>query len=221
MNALNKNRILWFTILALLTQIEGKVHAQKSESKITELWQEMYVYKDFNENWSGGLLFNNLYSSQFGNYEWFLEGGSSFHAYKWLDIEAIYRQGFYDLNGSKVVEYRPMIRFSGKTQIGNWHIRNRHRVEIRMFENSESRVRYRVDLKLKPKFNWTAFNINPYVLEEIFISHNGFSRNRFYAGIEGNYSWFEPTVYMLLESNSISNDWDNRLIVGFMLGFKL
>ncbi|NKI27471.1 DUF2490 domain-containing protein [Arenibacter sp. 6A1] len=221
MRASKKTRMFWFAILVLLTLVEGKVNAQNRESGVTELWQELYVYKNFNKKWRGEILFNNLYSSEFGNYDWFLEGKSAFKITKWLGVEAIYRQEYYDLNGSKVVEYRPMIRFSGKIKIRDWRIRNRHRIELRMFEIGETRLRYRTDLKIKPSFNWTNLNLNPYVLEEIFINQNGFSRNRVYVGIEGKICRFEPAIYMLLQSNIKSNNWDNQPIVGIMMGFEL
>ncbi|SHI55669.1 hypothetical protein SAMN04487911_10372 [Arenibacter nanhaiticus] len=219
--ALKKTRLDWFAILVMFTLKAGKIYAQNSESGIAELWQELYVYKDFNQKWRGEILFNNLYSSQFGNYDWFLEGKTAFKINEILGVEAIYRQEYYDLNGSKGVEYRPMIRFSGKFKIRDWSIRNRHRIELRMFEIGETRLRYRTDFKIKPNFNWTNLNLNPYVLEEIFINQNGFSRNRVYVGIEGKKWRFEPAIYMLLQSNIISDNWDNQPIVGIMMGFEL
>ena len=210
---------LFLTVLP--TVIGWEVSAQHAEYEITELWQEFYVYKDLNEKWSGSILLNNLYSSEFGHYDWFLEGKSTYHATKWLDIEAMYRQEYYDLNGSEIVEYRPMIRFSGKARIQNWRVRNRHRFELRMFEIGKTRFRYRTDLKINPNFNWTSFNIDPFVLQEVFINQKGFSRNRIYAGIQGKNRRFEPSVYMVLQSNIVSNNWNNQLIVGFIMGFEL
>lgn len=208
--------IALFTILS-----SEKVSAQLVESGINELWQELYIYKELNEKWSGGILLNNLYSSEYGHYDWFLEGKLSFRAIKWLEIEAMYRQEYYASNGTDIVEYRPMIRFSGKTQFWDWSIRNRHRFELRMFEIGKTRLRYRTDLKINPNFNWTSYNIDPFLLEEVFINQNGFSRNRIYAGIQGKKQRFEPSVYMVLQSNIISNTWHNQLILGFMMGFEL
>ncbi len=211
--------IFSFVILAMV--FGGNANAQQVESGIKEFWQELYIYNDFGEKLSGEILFNNLYSSQLGNYDWFLEGEISFHANEWLDIEALYRYEFYDLNSAKVQEYRPMVRFSGKTQIGNWSIRNRHRFELRIFEKGENKFRYRTDLKIKPNLNWTCLKLNPYLLEEIFISERRLSRNRIYGGIEGKKGRFEPAVYMLMQSDYILNNWNNRFIIGVVLGLEL
>ena len=216
-----KNKGKW-SFIAFMTILSGeKGSAQLFESGINELWQELYIYKDLSEKWSGGILLNNLYSSEFGHYDWFLEGKSSFHANKWLAIEAMYRQEYYASNGTEIVEYRPMIRFSGKTQFWDWSIRNRHRFELRMFEIGKTRLRYRTDVKINPNFNWTSFNIDPFVLQEVFINQNGFTRNRIYAGIQGKNQRIEPSVYLVLQSNIISNTWHNQLILGFMMGFEL
>lgn len=217
---LKKIGIFSVAILALVALFGGNANARQTESGIKEFWQELYIYRDFDEKWSGEILFNNLHSLQFGNYDWFLEGEISFHANKWLDIEAMYRHEFYDLNGAKVQEYRPMIRLSGSTNIGNWSFRNRQRFELRMFEIGDAHFRYRTDLTIKPNWNWTSFKIKPYLQEEIFIGEKRFTRNRIYAGIEGKKGRFEPAIYILMQSDNILNNWNNRLIVGVMLGFE-
>jgi hypothetical protein len=91
-----------FSLAILVVVFVRNADAQQTEPGIKEFWQESYVHSDFDEKWSGEIPFNNLYSSQLGNYNWFLEGGMSFHANEWLDIEALYRQEFYELNGAKV-----------------------------------------------------------------------------------------------------------------------
>lgn len=90
-----------------------------------------------------------------------------------------------------------------------------------MFEKGENRFRYKTDLKIKPNLNWTSLKLNPYLLEEIFISEKRFSRNRIYGGIEGKRGRFEPAVYMLMQSDYLSSNWDKRFIVGVVLGIEL
>lgn len=194
---------------------------KEDEPTISEFWQELYIYRGIGSRWTAAMLYNNLYSSKWGNYDWFLEARIIYQAKKWLTVEAMYRHEFYDVNDVKVQEYRPMLRFSGKKKIGIWSFRNRHRIELRMFEIGETRFRYRTDLKIKPNLDWSSFKINPYVQEELFVSNEKLSRNRLYCGLEGKKGRFEPTIYALLQSDNREIKWHNRFIIGIMLGLEL
>lgn len=212
-------RIIFSIIILFLSS--AFANAQNENSGLDEFWQELFVYRQFSEKVRGELLFNNLYSSQLGNYDWFLEGKIAYSVLHWLDVELLYRHEFYDFNGTKVQEYRPMFRVSGKTKIGNWDFKNRHRLEYRMFEIGESQLRYRTDLKIKPNWNWTSLNLNPYVNEEIFFAREKMSRNRIYGGFEAKAGRFEPAVYFLIQSDNLNSDWMHRNIVGVVLGIEL
>jgi len=211
--------ILLFLGLFLNSEL---VVAQSEESGVKEVWQEIYLFHDFNDKLYAELLFNNLYNINAGNsYDWFLEAKLTYHWLQWLDVDAMYRHEYYKIGTNWVQEYRPMIRFSGKTEFGNWSIRNRHRFELRIFEFGETRFRYRTDVKIKPNWDWTFMNLNPYMQEEIFLGKKGFSRNRLYGGVEGKTGRFEPALYMLIQSDNILSNWNNRFIFGFVLGFEL
>lgn len=210
---------LLFVGLCLNSEI---VVAQSEKSGVKEIWQEIYLFHDFNEKFYSELLFNNLYNVTAGSsYDWFLEGKLKYHWQPWLDVEAMYRHEYYKIGTDWVQEYRPMIRFSGKTELGNWSIRNRHRFELRMFEIGKTRFRYRTDVKVKPNRDWTCINLSPYIQEELFFGKKGFSRNRLYGGVEGKAGRFEPAFYMLIQSDNIFSNWRNRFIVGFILGIEL
>lgn len=197
------------------------VAAEDNESGIEEFWQEAYLYRNFSEKWRGEILFNNLYSKNLGNYDWFLEGKLCYHANNWLDLEFLYRHEFYDFEGSKVQEYRPMFRVSGKKKIGAWTFRNRHRFEYRLFEVESNHFRYRSDLKINPNWNLTSMDINPYLTEEIFVSHEKVTRNRVYFGIEGKKGKIEPALYWLIQSDKYNGSWKSRNILGVMIGVNL
>uniref|UniRef100_UPI00321704AE DUF2490 domain-containing protein n=1 Tax=uncultured Draconibacterium sp. TaxID=1573823 RepID=UPI00321704AE len=212
-----------YILLILLFIISGNrtIYANDKESGIKEFWQEAYLYTSFFEKLRGEILFNNLYSRDIGNYDWFLEGKLTYPVKSWLDLELLYRHEFVDINGIKEQEYRPMFRVSGKKQIGNWKFRNRHRLEYRMFSTDDSQLRYRSDLKVKPSWNWTSVNMNPYVTGEIFVAKEKLTRTRFYGGVEAKKGRFEPAVYGLVQSDKISGSWNNRLIIGIVLGLEL
>ena len=210
-------KILVMTVLILW----GKTGNTENNYMVQELWQEFYVIKNFNKKIGGELLFNNLHSFSYGSYDWFLEGKINYHAKSWLDMEFMYRQEFYDLNGITAQEYRPMARLSGKTRLGNITIRNRHRIEFRMFEVETNHIRYRSDLMVKPDWDLTSLNLNPYLSEEIFVARGKMTRNRFYGGITGQMGRFEPALYFLLQSDAIENGWKPRNILGVMLGIEI
>lgn len=195
--------------------------AEDRGSGIEEFWQEAYLYHNLSEKWRVEILFNNLYSQSLGNYDWFLEGKLCYHANNWLDLELLYRHEFYDFNDTKVQEYRPMFRVSGKKEFGNWTIRNRHRFEYRLFEAESNHFRYRSDLKINPNWNLTSMNINPYLVEEIFVAREKVNRNRVYLGIEGRKGKLEPSLYWLIQSDKSNGSWKNRNILGVMIGIKL
>lgn len=199
----------------------GKTVNAENERTLKEFWQELYIVKNFNEKIGGEVLFNNLQKFGYGSYDWFLEGKINYHAKSWLDMELMYRHEFYDLNGIMVQEYRPMFRLSGKTCWGNISIRNRHRIEYRIFEVGGSQVRYRSDLRLKPRWDLTSLNLNPYLTEEIFIAGGEMTRNRLYGGIVGQMGRFEPSFYVLLQSDAIENGWVPNNILGIMLGIEI
>jgi hypothetical protein len=221
MSILNKRILLFYIILILAICVSKRAIAQKNESGIDEFWQELYIDYTFSKKWSGGLLFNNMYSRKLGNYDWFVESKLAYEANKFLNVELMYRHEFYDVNGVKVQEYRPMLRVSGNTILWNWNIRNRHRIEYRMFEIEETQFRYRTDLTISPNWDWTSFAMNPYLSEEIFVADKRFSRNRIYFGIEGRKGRFIPAIYSLFQSDYYMKDWHNRIILGCRLGIEL
>ncbi len=210
-------RALAVTVFVLF----GTTVNAENDRTLNEFWQEIYVYRNFSEKIGGEVLYNNLQSFGVGSYDWFLEGKINYRAKSWLDMELMYRHEFYDENGVTLQEYRPMFRLSGKTLLGRISVRNRHRIEYRMFEAGGNHIRYRSDLRVKPGWDLTSLNLNPYLTVEIFIARGEMTRNRLYGGISGQIGRFEPTVYFLLQSDAIENDWIPRNILGIMLGIEI
>lgn len=211
--------IIFFLCFVSFSQAEARPEQDKTEFE--EFWQEFYVYHNISDKFSTEVLFNNLYGSEQGFYDWFVEGKLRYRLNSWVNFEAMYRHENYKLGDRRVVEYRPMFRSSLKKSVGKWSFRNRHKLEYRLFEVGESHVRYRTDLKIKPQLNWTSLKLNPYVTEEIFVAHQQYTRNRVYAGIEGKKGKIEPGAYLLLQSNNNTDLWAHRLIVGLVLGLEL
>ena len=221
LNILHHGKSSLILFVFFLYSLFNGVFANDKDSGVKEIWQELYLYHDFGEKFSAGVLFNNLYSFQFGNYDWFIEGGLTYRVRPWLNVEGMFRQEYYYVGDKWVYESRPMIRFSGKIELGNWKIRNRHRFEMRIFEFGISQFRYRSDVRVKPSWNWTKMNLNPYLQEEIFINEQRLSRVRSYFGIMGNKGRFSPMIYGLIQSDNFIHQWLHRLIVGIGIDIKL
>ena len=64
------------------------VFANDKNSGVKEIWQELYLFHHFGEKFSAGVLFNNLYSFQFGNYDWFIEGELKYEVAKQTKLAA-------------------------------------------------------------------------------------------------------------------------------------
>jgi hypothetical protein len=188
---------------------------------IQEVWQEFYLHHSVNEKLSTQLLFNNLYHDEWGNYDWFAEAGLKYKLKPWLAVEGMYRQEYFRVEGSWQKEYRPMLRLSTRTKLGRWHVRNRQRLELRMFDQYPTGLRFRSDIRIKPDWSFTTLNISPFVSEEVFVSKGRLSRVRSYAGFMASRGRFAPMAYLVMQSDEGTSYWQHRLIFGIGLGIEL
>lgn len=208
-------------LLILFISFCKSLNAKSNNSGINEFWQEFYVYHQFNEKIRSDLLINNLYSSQLGNYDWFLEASMTIEAKKWLDIGVRYRQEYYKFNDNIWKEFRPAILFSVHTTMGVLNFRNRHRFELRMFETEDTHFRYRPDIKITTDRDWTTLKLRPYVIEEVFISKRRMVKNRVYLGVDGKIGRIEPGIYFLIQADHVIEKWDYLKIIGIRLGIEI
>ena len=185
-----------------------------------QIWQEFYISTTLSKNISAGLLFNTLYNSELRNYDRFIEGSFKYQLKEWLRLEALYRYENYVDSEIWTYEKRPSVRFVMQKNIEKWSFTYRNRFEMRYFEKYDSEFRYRTDFKVMPEINLTSWQLNPYLLEEVFVGKGEFSRVRSYLGIQGKKKWFEPGIYLLVQSDKNSRSWTNALIGGIVLGVK-
>ncbi len=207
-----------FVILACLSL---NLCAKKKVYKHKGIWQELYLYHAPSEKFSFGILLNNLYSTSEGNKDWFVQPGVKYEIVTNIHIESLFRREYFKSDDGWTYENRSTIRLSGQTHIGNWSIRNRHRVELRYFEKESSSYRYRTDIKLKPDWSFTKLKLKPYIQEEAFVSSKKVSRIRSYFGIQGKKEAFEPSIYLLVQSNNLGDYFKHLLIYGISVGIQL
>ncbi|WP_439185407.1 DUF2490 domain-containing protein [Carboxylicivirga taeanensis] len=217
----DKGGIILFLLILFTFSVNPVVARDDAEEVIDEYWQELYAYASFNKKLILGLLFNDLYSVQKGNYDWFIEGGIKYRVNSWLTAEALFRQEYYKQGALWTYESRPMLRFSGSKALGMWKLRNRQRFEMRFFERSPTRFRYRTDVKVLPHLRMTSWNLSPYVQEELFVSDGRISRIRSYLGVQGKRGKVEPSIYLLLQSKLNRYIAKNMLIYGMCIGIEL
>lgn len=220
-NTFTGKNIYIISVFILCFLFSNRVSANDRFSEQREFWQELYLYHPLGEKFTAGILFNNLYNTSWGNYDWFLQGILKYDLNSFFYIEGMFRQEYYKLGDIWTHESRPMIRIAGKTKLGNWKIRNRHRIEMRMFEFGHTQFRYRTDLRVKPDWDFTAMNLNPYFTEEIFVNSNRLSRVRSYLGIQGKKGRFEPAAFLLIQSRNLVSEWRHILIGGISLEIEI
>ncbi|MBI9063682.1 MAG: DUF2490 domain-containing protein [Marinilabiliaceae bacterium] len=217
----NKGGMILFLLILFMFSVNPIEANNDANDLIDEFWQELYVYSPLTKKLTFGLLFNDLYGVQAGNYDWFIEGGLKYKINKWLTTEVLYRQEYFKTGTVWTYENRPMLRISGSKTFGIWKVRNRQRFEMRFFKNDPFRFRYRTDVKVSPQWNFTSWNLNPYVQEELFMSEGRMSRIRSYLGIQGKEGRVEPSAYLLIQTKLNGRIARNNLIFGICFGIEL
>lgn len=198
--------------------------ATKANSKNTvdEWWQELFLYHPFSEKWIAGVLLNNFYIAEVGNKDWFAQGVLKYKISHRLAAELMYRQEYSEKNGSWTFEKRPIFRLSGETKIGKFYLRNRQSIEYRIFEFDRDFFRYRTDLRIKPDWQFSVWNLTLYLQKEVFVRSNKLSRIRTYLGVQGKVKKFEPAAYFLIQSKKNNkNHFKHQIIVGIYLGIEI
>ena len=207
--------------LMMLIYLPCNIEAKGRSNGVQEIWQEHYLSHRLGKKVNAGLLFNNLYRTNIGAYDWFIEAGLKYNISSWLDLEGNYRQEYFLSNGAWTYENRPFLRVSVNKSFGKLNVRNRQRFEMRFFEYGSSSFRYRSDVRVKLEWNLTKLDLNPYLQEEIFISSGELTRLRSYFGVLGKIGRFEPSAYLLVQSDSELPQWEHALICGFCIGIYL
>jgi hypothetical protein len=128
-------------------------------------------------------------------------------ATKWK-MGLFYREIYEIKNNIRVTEYRPHIDLFYSDNI---HLKIRTRFEYQFKETSQN-WRFRI----RPCYEFKVFkNFDPYIQTELNFTKDGFTRNRFNAGITINYGKFQIQPGYILESlhNISNNTWNHTNVM--------
>jgi hypothetical protein len=147
------------------------------------------------------------------------------HFYTSTDMELVYKlsdrlslgtayRKIYSLSGDVwVTEDRIHLQGALSWPWSGWKLKNRGRLEYRMKEGSDNRIRFRNRLSFKSPWKFGRFKTNPYFAEEFFINENdGLNANRLYGGavlkLSDNISF---DIYYIFEIDKVDDEWDRQV----------
>ena len=141
-------------------------------------------------------------------------------AYKLIDFFAFgvnYRQIFERKKGKWISEYRPHIHGTFYWKVLDFSIKNRNRLEYRMFKDKKDVWRYRNKTTLFFPWKWTLLELQPYVADEIFIDtkREKLNRNRLYGGIKFKLmEHLKAETFYLWQTSESKGKWYNANVIG-------
>lgn len=148
------------------------------------------------------------------------DAGFVYSLNSYLDVGANYRQVFEKKKGKFKPENRPHLNAALKYEIFGFKLGDRNRVEYRNFDYQSDIWRYRNKFSIKFPWSVTAFKIQPYLADEIFVGleDGGLNRNRFYAGFGLNIvKNIKGEIYYLLQRSKGSGQWTDTNVLGIKL----
>jgi len=141
----------------------------------------------------------------------------------WLDIGLNYRGALEEKSGDWKYENRPHLNATLKTNLSNFKLSNRSRLEFRIRQSSEDKPRYRNKSTIKLPIKFSKWELQPYIADEIFIDFDSaeLSRNRVYAGFGGTIAKnLKVEIYYLFQSSKSSGVWKDINVLGTKLKFS-
>jgi hypothetical protein len=143
----------------------------------------------------------------------------------WLDIGLNYGLIFEkdDKTDRWHRENRPHVNLTFKWKMWDLSLSDRNRFEYRDRENAKDLWRYRNKFTIKTPWKLTAWQLQPYVADEIFINLDDehFNRNRFYTGITKQLGEkLNLDIYYMLQASRKGSDYTDYHVLGTALKFK-
>jgi hypothetical protein len=142
----------------------------------------------------------------------------------WLDLGMNYWHQYTQAkDGSWVEEKKPHLNGTFKGELGKCKIKDRNRLEYRIFQGRDEVWRYRNRLTVEGPFSFTAYRIKPYIADEVFIDleEHDFNRNRIYGGFT-----FQPLktatldLFYMLQSDEKDGAWQKTNVMGSSVKVK-
>ena len=140
-------------------------------------------------------------------------------------LEAGYRHAVLELSNGWREEYRPMFALYWKSKLSEGTFSNRSRIELRYFEgNAKDRLRYRNESVWNARNTITAYQLTPFVEEELFydITDSEFNTNWLTFGVSK--FWTKGIKWKLgyrLQSQKFTGEWESRHILVTGISFLM
>jgi hypothetical protein len=120
-------------------------------------------------------------------------------------------------------ENRPHVNLTFKWKMWGLSLSDRNRFEYRDRENAKDLWRYRNKFTVKLPWKLTAWKLQPYVADEVFINldNEHFNRNRFSVGVSAPLGEkLSADIYYMLQSSRKHSDYTDYHILGTAFKFK-
>ncbi|MDP6339259.1 MAG: DUF2490 domain-containing protein [Candidatus Marinimicrobia bacterium] len=133
-----------------------------------------------------------------------------------------FREVFEQKDGVWISEQRPHGTISTKFKLGAFNLSARSRIEYRIKQDKDPVYRNRDMITIKSQREFTSLKLVPYIADEIFydFEKKEINRNRAYIGFSvKSIQSFNPTIYLMQQSNYKEDQWDSILILGFKFNF--
>lgn len=145
------------------------------------------------------------------------DAGISYCLKKNLSVAAGYRHILSKVKGDFKVENEPYVTASLSGDFGGFSFEDRHRFEYRHFGYATDQWFYRNKATVKFPWQFTRFNIQPYIADEIFVEmdRGDFTRNRFFSGLAMDLTeHWKAEIYYMLQASKGSGSWTDVNALG-------
>lgn len=188
---------IWFTLLLLFP-----LYCLSQEQ-----WSTLNITGKLNDKWSIATEGEQRYSFSMNKTRYFHYdvGAIKTLSPKWK-VGLFFRELYEIKNGVRVIEKRPHI---DGFYTANKHWKFRTRLEYQIKEIAQDVLRFRI----RPNYDFKIFkNFDPYIQNEFNFTKDGFTRNRFNAGVTINYHHWQIQPGYLLESLN-KHPWQNTNVL--------
>ena len=152
-----------------------------------QFWSTASATFDVDKDWKGKFEEEFRFGENAGTFYYnhsdlgFIYGGLA----EWMDLGFNYRQVFFkDSAGDWRGENRPHLNVTLKTEVNDFALSSRSRLEFRDREIKKDIWVYRHKVTIKLPFELTKLKLQPYIADEVFIDldKSEYVANRLYSG---------------------------------------
>jgi hypothetical protein len=178
--------VLCFLVVVIAVEFPGRPCFAFDEGDV-QFWSTAGASFDINKDWKGNFEEEFRFGDNAGTFYYnhsdlgFIYGGLA----EWIDLGFNYRQVFSkDSAGEWRRENRPHVNVTLKTEVNDFTLSSRSRLEYRDREIKKDIWAYRHKATIKLPFELTKLKLQPYIADEVFIDldKSEYVANRLYSG---------------------------------------